>query len=140
MRRGRVPKVYGQSMINNCPFCGKVATAKSEQGADVCSKHTKADMLNIKCDCGDYLDLLSGRYGPYFNCLKCGNVKYSKGLERWRSSGCEWEDRATGQKEAREEFKKKWAAKSKGLYSKEKKKSMQREEIVISSRDSYYFD
>ncbi len=138
MRRGRIPKVYGQSMVNSCPFCGKVATAKSEQGADVCSKHTKTMLVNAKCNCGDYIDLLSGKYGPYFNCLKCGNVNYQKGLDMWRASGAAFEeDGAISKKDAREEFKRKFGAKkpfgSRNTGSKKK-------EIVITSRDSYYFD
>lgn len=137
MARPRIPKVYGQSMVNNCPFCGKVATAKSEQGADVCGKHTKTKILNVKCNCGDYLDLLSGRYGPYFNCLKCGNVNYNKGLDLWRASGCASEDESgPSKKDSKEAFRNKWKPKKTTNTFKRKEKK----EIVISSRDSFWFD
>ena len=141
MRRGRVPKVYGQSMVNSCPFCGKVATAKSEQGADVCSKHTKMQIVNAKCHCGDYIDLLTGKYGAYFNCLKCGNINYQKGLDMWRASGCASEELGAEKKEAKEEFKRKWGGSTR--YKKTQRKMPKpppKKEIVISSRDSFWFD
>ena len=141
MARPRIPKVYGQSMVESCPFCGKVATAKSEQGAAVCAKHTKTLMVNIKCNCGDYLDLLDGRYGAYFNCLKCGNVNYKKGLDLWRSSGCSQEDKNDDKRGFREEFKAKWSAKQEPIIRKPNSSfKKEKKEIIIRSRDSFWFD
>jgi RecJ-like exonuclease len=77
--RGR--KIYGQSKIENCPFCGKSAVAKTEQGVPCCIEHKKAEMPNMKCVCGEYLDVQTGKFGAYFNCMNCGNKNWHKGLE-----------------------------------------------------------
>ena len=140
MARNHIPKVYGQSMVSSCAFCGKVATAKSEQGADVCTKHTKMQIVNVKCNCGDYLDLLTGRYGAYFNCLKCGNVNYQKGLDLWRSQGCASEEKDNDKRGFRDEFKAKWGAKTSIKKKTRHAVPEKKKEIVISSRDSFWFD
>jgi endogenous inhibitor of DNA gyrase (YacG/DUF329 family) len=76
-----IPKRYGQSRINNCPFCGKIAVAKNKQSIPVCLAH-KDDMLNdLKCVCGEYLDVLEGKWGPYFRCMNCGNINFKKALD-----------------------------------------------------------
>lgn len=77
--RGR--KVYGQSQISLCPFCGSNATAKTDQGVPCCRNHTKAELPNMKCACGDWLDVAEGKFGAYFRCMSCGNKSFSKGLE-----------------------------------------------------------
>ena len=74
-------KVYGASREDNCPFCGKRAVSKSEQGLSVCLDHKKKKLQNLKCICGDWLDLKIGKFGPYFNCFKCGNMNFSKAME-----------------------------------------------------------
>jgi len=74
-------KIYGQSRIDNCPFCGKRATVKNSQDVPVCHEHKKSDMPDLKCACGEWLDIRAGKWGPYFNCMKCGNVSWWKGLE-----------------------------------------------------------
>ena len=140
MGRPRIPKVYGQTMVESCPFCGKIATAKSEQGAAVCSSHTKMMIVNVKCNCGDYLDLLTGKYGAYFNCLKCGNVNYKKGLDRWRASGSASEDRDKDKRGFRDEFKKKWGGDRKKKIQRKMDAPAKGKEIPISSRDSFWFD
>ena len=76
-----IPKKYGQSKIFNCPFCGKQAIAKSHQGIPVCLVHKEASLQNLKCLCGEYLELKDGKYGPYFTCIKCGNINFKKALE-----------------------------------------------------------
>ena len=73
-------KVYGEYKTDKCPFCGKIASAKNDQKIPTCSKHKKIDLQGLKCACGDYLDVASGKYGPYFRCFNCGNVNYQKGL------------------------------------------------------------
>lgn len=74
-------KVYGSYKVELCPFCSKTSTTKNGQGISVCQRHKKAELLDLKCACGDWLDLKVGKYGPYFSCFKCGIVKYQKGLE-----------------------------------------------------------
>lgn len=76
-----IPKRYGQSKINNCPFCNRQATTKNCQGIPVCLQHKNTDMPDLKCLCGEYLDVMSGKYGPYFRCIRCGNMNFNKGLE-----------------------------------------------------------
>ena len=79
--RFKAKKVYGSSKILSCPFCKRTATQKNEQGLDVCFKHTKGVLQDIKCTCGTWLELRVGKFGPYFHCLNCGNLKYSKAME-----------------------------------------------------------
>ncbi|MBU1112112.1 MAG: hypothetical protein KJ896_05005, partial [Nanoarchaeota archaeon] len=77
----KVPKKYGQYKVSRCSFCGKVATCKNEQGAEVCPAHKKNVVEEIRCKCGSWLELKDGKFGPYFNCLNCGNINFQKGME-----------------------------------------------------------
>ena len=74
-------KTYGNYKTSNCPFCERLATSKNEQGLDVCHKHKNKLLDEIKCVCGSWLESRSGKFGPYFNCLNCGNVNYNKAME-----------------------------------------------------------
>ena len=74
-------KVYGQSKISTCPFCGKIAIRKTETGLEVCPAHTKEQLQEIKCTCGSWLEQRAGKFGPYFNCLRCGNINFNKAME-----------------------------------------------------------
>jgi hypothetical protein len=74
-----IPKRYGESKRQDCPFCGKKAIAENSQGVPVCIKH-KSSALDLKCMCGGWLDVRKGKWGPYFNCMKCGNFSFAKGL------------------------------------------------------------
>tara|TARA_Y100000310_G_scaffold237165_1_gene240423 strand:+ start:1120 stop:1503 length:384 start_codon:yes stop_codon:yes gene_type:complete len=77
----RIPKRYGQSRVDNCPFCEKVSTTKNKQGVPVCQKHKEDILKDLKCVCGEWLDLNEGKWGPYFKCINCGNINFNKGLE-----------------------------------------------------------
>ena len=77
----RYKKVYGQSRANICPFCGDTATTTNDQGVPVCLAHKKEELLDLKCICGEWLDLKQGKYGPFFTCMTCGAVNFQKGLE-----------------------------------------------------------
>lgn len=79
--RFRAPKIYGQSKLSNCTFCGRTATQKTEAGLEVCYQHTKETLSEIKCLCGGWLEQCRGKFGPYFNCLRCGNINFRKGME-----------------------------------------------------------
>lgn len=74
-----IPKRYGESKRQDCPFCGRKAITENSQGVPVCLRH-KNSSLDLKCQCGGWLDVRKGRWGPYFNCVKCGNFSFSKGL------------------------------------------------------------
>ena len=80
--RFRGKKEYGNYKTDSCPFCGKIATQKNEQGVAVCRLHLKEELPERKCHCGKWLELKSGKFGPYFNCIDCGNLSYDKGMER----------------------------------------------------------
>ena len=76
-----IPKVYGQSKIDKCPFCQKHATSLNKQKIPVCSGHKEEFLDNLKCVCGSNLDMLNGKYGIFFSCIKCGNMNLRKVLE-----------------------------------------------------------
>jgi len=82
-------KTYGNYKTSTCPFCERLATSKNEQGLEVCHKHKTKLLDEIKCVCGSWLESCSGKFGPYFNCLNCGNVNYNKAMEmkEMRDSG-----------------------------------------------------
>ncbi len=77
----RIPKRYGQSKISFCPFCTRTATQQNSQGIDVCPHHVKQVLEEIRCICGSWLEQRSGKFGPYFNCVKCGNINFKKAME-----------------------------------------------------------
>ena len=74
-------KRYGQSREDTCPFCNKNASTQNAQGVPVCQAHSKAKLGNLKCVCGEYIDLRAGKWGPYGNCINCGNLNFHKVLE-----------------------------------------------------------
>ncbi len=76
-----IPKKYGFSKINSCPFCDRTAIAENPQGVPVCSKHLKRNLPELKCLCGDWLEIRKGKWGPYCYCLNCGNLNLKKALE-----------------------------------------------------------
>jgi len=76
----RIPKSYGQSKIDTCPFCEKRAVTSNEQGIPVCLNHKTKKLLDIKCICGEWLDVKAGKWGPYFYCMNCGNISFKKGM------------------------------------------------------------
>lgn len=74
-------KVYGDSKVPECPFCGRQSTTRNWQNVPTCKDHKEMELPAMRCVCGEYLDLRVGKFGPYFNCMKCGNVNFKKGLE-----------------------------------------------------------
>ena len=77
----RYRKVYGQSEISKCPFRTKTATSKNKQGLEVCLDHKGSSLDSIRCTCGSWLDIRSGKFGSYFNCINCGNFSFRKAME-----------------------------------------------------------
>lgn len=75
-----IPKRYGQSKQSSCPFCGKTAIVQNKQGVPVCVAHRNEQLPEVKCACGKWFELLSGKWGPYFRCINCGNVSWSRGM------------------------------------------------------------
>ena len=77
----RLPKRYGQSQIAKCPFCGQQATTTNGQKVPVCVKHKDSQLQNLKCACGSYLDMKTGKWGPFFICINCGPINMRKALD-----------------------------------------------------------
>ena len=77
----RIPKRYGQSHIDRCPFCDRQAVVRNVQKIPVCSEHKARKLESLRCACGSYLDLQDGRFGPFFTCIKCGAISFSRALE-----------------------------------------------------------
>ncbi|HLC52573.1 MAG TPA: hypothetical protein VJI98_04985 [Candidatus Nanoarchaeia archaeon] len=77
----KAKKQYGKSKEVSCPFCSRTATQKNQQGLDVCYQHVTCQIEEIKCTCGSWLEQKVGKFGPYFNCINCGNFNFQKGLE-----------------------------------------------------------
>ena len=121
MRRFRTKKVYGEYKTSNCPFCGKIATQMNEQGINVCRFHTKTKFEEIKCTCGKWLETRRGKFGPYFNCVNCGNISYNKGLEMKTMTTPTFKEEIIEKKIVREE-------------------PVRKKEITITSHDVEYFD
>lgn len=71
-------KVYGSYRKEVCPFCQGTATTFNEQKIPVCHKHKTSLLSEMKCACGDYLDILSGKFGTFFNCISCGPQNLQK--------------------------------------------------------------
>ncbi len=125
-------KTYGSYKTSSCPFCGKIATHQNESGLNVCRDHTKQNIEEIKCACGSWLEQRSGKFGPYFNCLNCGNLNYNKAMEMKSLTKPNYEDvLGKDEHEERKELKNRL----------EKNKEIKiRKEITISSNDVEYFD
>ncbi len=77
----RIPKKYGQSRIDKCPFCGQQSVTVNSQKVPVCAKHKNSELKNLRCICGEYLDIKHGKYGAFFTCFNCGNMNLKKVLE-----------------------------------------------------------
>lgn len=53
---------------------------ENSQGVHVCSKH-KDEYVDLKCICGEWVEVRSGKWGPYGVCPRCGNLSWRKLLE-----------------------------------------------------------
>jgi hypothetical protein len=76
-----IPKRYGETRVDSCPFCGRQALIKNPQGIAVCTEHKKKILDNMKCMCGQFLLMQEGKFGVFFNCFKCGNINLKKALD-----------------------------------------------------------
>ena len=115
-----IPKKYGQSKIDLCPFCGKSATIKNSQDVPVCYSHREEFLEGLKCACGSILELLRGKFGIFFSCIKCGNMNMKKVLEI---------------NEVKPKLKDSGEHQSKSIFQQHNKK-----EITVRSDDPRYFD
>lgn len=76
----RGKKVYGESKTAGCPFCGGQAFSKNDQGIPVCKNHVNSEFPDMKCKCGDYLDMRFSKFGPFFTCMSCGTMSFDKAI------------------------------------------------------------
>lgn len=121
-------KTYGSYKTTTCPFCSRTATHKNEQGLDVCHLHTRRNLEEIKCTCSSWLELRAGKFGPYFNCINCGNLNYEKAIEIKRMT-------KVGLPDEFEEAK----SEESNKIEQNKIRHKKRKEITITSDDPNYF-
>lgn len=136
----RIPKRYGQSKLSSCPFCGKQATSENDQGVAVCRSHKQTMLMDLKCACGDWLDVLSGKWGAYCQCMKCGNVNMKRALEmnpHVKQLGQKIEPKPKAY--TPKKFTPKYDDEKSSSYGSKQQGSSGKKEITISSRDNYYF-
>ncbi|MFH1399041.1 MAG: hypothetical protein ABIG95_02935 [Candidatus Woesearchaeota archaeon] len=76
-----IPKKYGKSRVDKCPFCGQQATTLNSQKLPVCTSHKNTQLNDLKCACGSYLEIKHGKFGVFFVCINCGNINLTKALE-----------------------------------------------------------
>ena len=77
----RIPKKYGESKVEKCPFCNERAIAMNKQGIPVCRNHKEKELGPMRCICAEMLDLKHGKYGVFFTCMNCGTMNMRKALE-----------------------------------------------------------
>jgi hypothetical protein len=76
-----IPKRYGESKVDKCPFCQQLAFSTNIQGIPVCKNHQHSEMGEVKCICGEVLDMRQGKFGVFFTCMSCGPMNMRKVLE-----------------------------------------------------------
>lgn len=140
-----IPKRYGESKIERCPFCessdGKQQpTMINSQGISVCTKHKNSilDVENMKCICGEYLELLIGKFGPYFKCMNCGNINIRKVLEINDINDLSQE--SSNRPSNKNYDRKRSSINQNSNQPKSTESEIERKEIFIRSDDPRYFD
>ena len=76
-----IPKRYGESKTNKCPFCEKDAFSQNKQKIPTCKDHKDTLLQEVKCVCGSWLDMREGKFGVFFTCINCGALNLRKVLE-----------------------------------------------------------
>jgi hypothetical protein len=74
-------KVYGQSKQDSCAFCGDSARVENSQGFLTCNGCKEKVMGDIKCMCGNYLEVKKSKWGAFFTCTSCGAISLKKAME-----------------------------------------------------------
>jgi len=76
-----IPKRYGESKVDKCPFCLQSAFLTNGQGIPVCKTHQDAELGEMKCICDETLEMKMGKFGVFFTCINCGPTNMRKVLE-----------------------------------------------------------
>lgn len=71
-------KVYGQSRVDECVFCGVRAFSENSQGFMTCKDHKNSIMEDKNCLCGEFLDVKKSKWGAFFVCPNCGPMSLKK--------------------------------------------------------------
>ncbi len=133
-----IPKRYGQSKIDKCPFCQKHATTLNKQQVPVCASHKEELLDDLKCVCGSTLDILQGKFGVFFSCMKCGNMNLRKVMEinaiKPKNNSYNNDKEDNGNKKIDNNGKKIDKQNNKGDFLQNRK------EITVKSDDPRYFD
>jgi hypothetical protein len=75
-------KSYGSYKTDSCVFCGATAYGKNKIGLPACKAHKDTDSgPDLKCTCGEYIDVAVGKFGAYAKCIRCGNKKLQQIME-----------------------------------------------------------
>ncbi len=140
----RIPKRYGQSRVDRCPFCDKLSVTKNPQDVPVCMQHKSMNLTNLKCICGEWLDVQSGKYGAYFRCMNCGNVNFQKALElnpqiKSKTSAIEQKDRLVKENTSFVERNQRVVEKKEFMPSLKSGMKKEIKETIIRSDDPNYF-
>jgi hypothetical protein len=122
-------KEYGKSKIEKCPFCNLQSIYTNKQGFAVCKDHKDSILNDMKCVCGDYLDLRKSKYGMFFTCMNCGAMSQTKVF-----SINEVKDISEKKKVAKNENNNSQKQISKNILNKQKR------EVTIRSDDPLYFN
>ena len=77
----RMKKKYGSYQELKCPFCESRAITKSKEKIPVCPKHKNQKLPPLRCFCKNYVNLMDGKHGPFFLCVKCGNLAFERIIE-----------------------------------------------------------
>jgi hypothetical protein len=136
-----IPKRYGESRLDKCPFCGKQATTMNKQKIPVCVAHKESVLEDLKCACGSYLDTKIGKFGVYFSCIKCGNVNMKRALELNPPKGATSPDYKMQTKAgAAQSSPASSSAPASSPASVPLKERQKPKEVIISTDDPRYFD
>ena len=135
-----IPKRYGQSKIDICPFCQKQATTLNKQQVPVCASHKEEMLDDLKCVCGSTLDMLQGKFGVFFSCMKCGNMNLRKVMEI--NTIKPKSDSDNNKDNTNNNYNNKKDDNNKKIYNQSNKKDFlqTRKEITVRSDDPRYFD
>jgi len=135
-----IPKRYGQSKIDICPFCQKQATTLNKQQVPVCASHKEEMLDDLKCVCGSTLDMLQGKFGVFFSCMKCGNMNLRKVMEI--NTIKPKSDSDNNKDNTNNNYNNKKDDNNKKIYNQSNKKDFlqNRKEITVRSDDPRYFD
>jgi DNA-directed RNA polymerase subunit N (RpoN/RPB10) len=111
-------KTYGAYKTDICVMCGAPAYTKNKAKLPACKSHKDTEYPELKCFCGSWVDIQTGKYGAYARCLTCGNLNLHKLIEYNQQLPKE-------QSQTVKEVKKKEA------FSKEEKKALDNYDIPI---------